>query len=201
MQGIIGRKTLKTSNLPLKIYIVGISCVGKTTIGRLLADNLKYPFYDLDEEIEKYYQKPVEKIQNECYSIIDYRQKASVVLDNLLTTEENMVIAGTTSGLKDSYFKIYKKHKKSKDLISINIIDDPENVLNRLTFYDADSKLLEKVLDDNMRKIYLKEIIADWKYFKKSLSLADLQINISNIPLAQIPGLIVQNLNEIIPSG
>ena len=184
----------------MKIYIVGISCVGKTTIGRILADYLNYPFYDLDEEVEKYYQKPIEKIQNEGYSILDYRKKASVVLDNLLTTEKNMVIAGTISGLKDSYFKIYKKHKKSKDLISINIIDDPENVLNRLTFYDADSKLLEKVLDDNMRKMYLKEIVADWKYFQKSLSLADIQINIRNIPLTQIPGLIVQNLNETHPN-
>ena len=153
----------------MKIYIVGISCVGKTTIGRLLADNLKYPFYDLDEEVEKYYQKPIEKIQNEGFSIIEYRQQASVVLDNLLKIGGNSVIAGTTAGLKDSYFRIYQKHKKSKDLISINIIDDPVNVLNRLTFYDADSKLYEKVLDEKMRKIYLKEIVADWKYFQKSL--------------------------------
>jgi shikimate kinase len=184
----------------MKIYIVGISCVGKTTIGSLLADNLNYPFYDLDEEVERYYQKPIEQIQNECYSISEYRQKASVVLDNLFTTEENSVIAGTTAGLKDSYFKIYQKHKKRKDLISIHIIDDPENVLNRLTFYDADSKLYEKVLDDKMRKMYLKEIVADWKYFQKSLSLADFQISIKNVPLNQIPGLIVQNLNETHPN-
>ncbi|MBW6534759.1 MAG: hypothetical protein K0B11_07100 [Mariniphaga sp.] len=35
------------------LYLVGISCVGKTTIGRLLATKIKYSFYDLDSEIEK----------------------------------------------------------------------------------------------------------------------------------------------------
>ena len=40
------------------IYLVGISCVGKTTIGRMLAKKKNYSFFDLDEEIEKYYQKP-----------------------------------------------------------------------------------------------------------------------------------------------
>ena len=180
----------------MKIYIVGISCVGKTTIGSLLADNLNYPFYDLDEEVERFYQKPIEHIQNECSSIIEFRQKASIVLDNLFTTDENSVIAGTIAGLKDSYFKIYQKHKKRKDLISIHIIDDPENVLNRLTFYDADSKMYEKALDDKMRKMYLKEIVADWKYFQKSLNLADLQVSIKNVPLDQIPDLLIEYLES-----
>lgn len=180
----------------MKIYIVGISCVGKTTIGSLLADNLNYTFYDLDEEVERFYQKPIEQIQNECYSIIGFRQKASIVLDNLFTTDENSVIAGTIAGLKDSYFKIYQKHKKRKDLISIHIIDDPENVLNRLTFYDADSKMYEKALDDKMRKMYLKEIVADWKYFQKSLNLADLQVSIKNVPLDQIPDLLIEYLES-----
>ena len=180
----------------MKIYIVGISCVGKTTIGSLLADNLNYTFYDLDEEVERFYQKPIEQIQNECYSIIGFRQKASIVLDNLFTTDENSVIAGTIAGLKDSYFKIYQKHKKRKDLISIHIIDDPENVLNRLTFYDADSKMYEKAMDDKMRKMYLKEIVADWKYFQKSLNLADLQVSIKNVPLDQIPDLLIEYLES-----
>ena len=48
------------------IYIVGISCVGKTTIGRMLAEKINYSFFDLDDEIESYYQKPIERIQDEC---------------------------------------------------------------------------------------------------------------------------------------
>ena len=53
----------------MKIYIVGSSCVGKTTIGKLLADYLNFSFYDLDDEIEEYYQKPIEILQRECLTM------------------------------------------------------------------------------------------------------------------------------------
>jgi shikimate kinase len=189
----------------MKIYIVGISCVGKTTIGKLLADHIDFTFYDLDDEVQKYYQKPIEILQNECLSMNGYRQKASAVLDKLLKVQENSVISGTPSGLRDSYLQTYKKHKKGIDIISINIIDKPENILDRLTFYDVDSKLLDIELDDNKKKKYLKKIIGDLNYFKKSLSRADLQISIENISLTQIPELIVKELtkihNEMMPAA
>jgi shikimate kinase len=38
------------------IYLVGISCVGKTTIGRMLAEKLDFSFYDLDLIIGRKYQ-------------------------------------------------------------------------------------------------------------------------------------------------
>jgi shikimate kinase len=179
------------------VYIVGISCVGKTTVGRLLADNLGSVFYDLDEEVQKFYQKPIERIQNECLSMNGFRKKASIVLEVLFKKEENSVIAGTPSGLRDSYLQVYKKYKKEKDIVSINIIDKPENILNRLTFYDIDSKLLKIKLEENERKKYLKKIIGDLNYFKKSLSRADLQFNIENLSLLEIPDLIKKELNEV----
>ena len=181
----------------MKIYIIGISCVGKTTIGGLLSDYLGFSFYDLDIEVQKYYQKPIEIIQNECFSMNGYRQKASVVLDKLFKSENDLVIAGTPSGLRDSYLQVYKKCKRKMDIISINIIDKPENIIDRLTFYDVDSILLEKKLDEIEKKRYLKEIIKDFNYFKKSLSRADLQINIENNILSQIPEMIVNKLNRI----
>jgi shikimate kinase len=151
----------------VKIYIVGISCVGKTAIGKLLADYLEFSFYDLDTEVEEYYQKPIEILQNVCLKMNGYRQKASVVLDELLKTPENAVISGAPSGLRDAYLQVYKKHKKVIDIKLVNIIDTPENILNRLTFYDVDSKLLDIELDENEKKKYLKKIIGDWNYFKK----------------------------------
>ena len=39
-----------------KIYLVGFSYTGKTTIGRLLAKKLGWLFYDLDEMIVKFTQ-------------------------------------------------------------------------------------------------------------------------------------------------
>jgi len=39
----------------MRCLLVGVSCVGKTTIGRLLARRLGCPFFDLDEEIERHF--------------------------------------------------------------------------------------------------------------------------------------------------
>jgi shikimate kinase len=58
------------------IYLVGMSCVGKTTIGRMLATKIGYSFFDLDEEVEKYYQKPIERIQDEFYSMKGFSGKS-----------------------------------------------------------------------------------------------------------------------------
>jgi len=130
------------------IYLVGISCVGKTTIGKLLAKKIGYTFFDLDEEIEIFYKKPIEKIQNECFTMNGYREKASVVLDFLFSKNIDSVISGTPSGLKFAFLRAYKKHKADKDLYSIHIYDSFENILKRLTFYDKDSNLMKLKLDD-----------------------------------------------------
>lgn len=37
----------------MRIYLVGFMGVGKTTVGRLLAERLRVPFVDLDEQIER----------------------------------------------------------------------------------------------------------------------------------------------------
>ena len=37
----------------MKVFLAGVSCVGKTTIGAKLASLLGYPFFDLDHEIEQ----------------------------------------------------------------------------------------------------------------------------------------------------
>lgn len=39
----------------------GISNVGKTTIGTILAKELGYSFYDLDEEVKKEFQMTLEE--------------------------------------------------------------------------------------------------------------------------------------------
>ncbi len=85
------------------IYLIGISCVGKTTIGKMLAEKIGFSFFDLDEEIQNYYEKPIERIQDECLTMNGYREKASVVLDKLFSKNVDSVISGTPSGLKFSY--------------------------------------------------------------------------------------------------
>ena len=102
------------------IYLVGISCVGKTTIGKLLANYIGFKFYDLDEQIENYFKKPIEHIQKEFITTNGFREKTSVVLNRIFNKGEDMVIASNASGLRDHYLKQYKTAKKTKDIVSIN---------------------------------------------------------------------------------
>ena len=39
----------------MRIFITGVACIGKTTIGRKLANLLEYQFFDLDYEIENFF--------------------------------------------------------------------------------------------------------------------------------------------------
>ena len=182
------------------IYIVGLSCVGKTTVGRMLAEKINYSFFDLDEEIQNYYQKPIERIQDECLTMNGYREKGSIVLDKLFSENIDSVISGTPSGLKYSYLKIYKRHK-GKELLSICLNDSFENILDRLTFYDKDSNPITDQLDESKKMRYLNEIRADFNYFKDSYQRADSQINIKDVELKKIPDMIIEliGIDALIP--
>ena len=46
--------------------------------------------------------------------------------------------------------------------------DKPENILNRIVFYDKDSNQIQNKLDEEGRNHFLKEIRKDIQYFGKS---------------------------------
>jgi shikimate kinase len=179
------------------IYLVGMGCVGKTTTGRLLAEKLGFTFFDLDEEVQEFYQKPIERIQNECLTMNEFRERASVVLDQLFSRNIDCVVAGTPAGLKFAYNSVYKRHKKDKELYSIHLYDSFENVLDRLRFYDVDSNPIDEPMSPAKRKRYLRAIKADYSYFKSSYERADLQISIEHVPLHDIPELIIAELGKL----
>ncbi|MCK9288374.1 MAG: hypothetical protein M0P29_12515 [Sphaerochaetaceae bacterium] len=133
----------------------------------------------------------------------EIRQKASIVLDNIFSKNIDSVVSGTPAGLKFSYLQVYKRHKKDKTLVSIHLYDSFENVLNRLTFYDKDSNPIIEPMDEAKRKGYLRDIIADYRYFESSYKRADFQINIEHIKLQDIPEMIVEELrkDEVLPTS
>ncbi len=49
-------------HLPVRIYLVGFMASGKSTIGRLLAERLRWTFVDLDERIEERAGMPIRRI-------------------------------------------------------------------------------------------------------------------------------------------
>ena len=59
--------------------------------------------------------------------------------------------------------------------------DKPENILERITFYNIDSKLIEKCLTSSEKRWYLNEIKKDITYFRKTYDRAHLRVDISDL--------------------
>lgn len=177
----------------MKIFLVGISCIGKTTIGRELAKEIGYRFYDLDHEIEMFFNTPIAKIQSEFITDASYRDHVSVVLKNIIAEnkEHNYVVALPPSGLRDGFLRALKKEEER---IVIALHDKPENIVNRISFFDDDSNIIEKKLSEKEKKAYLRELRLDNTYFNRTYKRANYHVNIDGLSIV----LSVEKLKEVI---
>ena len=57
--------------------------------------------------------------------------------------------------------------------------------MKRITFYDIDSRPIEKMLTSKEEELYLREIKKDITYFRKSYRRASLCIDISDLDVSQ----------------
>jgi shikimate kinase len=163
----------------MRIFLTGVGCVGKTTVGEKLAALLGCPFFDLDSEIESFFATPIERLQDKYLTMYSFRQQASKALEHLLKRKDSCdsVIALPPSGLMDNYWKVVKK---SQGTIVV-LTDDATNILKRITFYDKDSNPIEKHLTEKEKKLYLKDIKEDITYFKRTYKRADISVHISGL--------------------
>lgn len=82
------------------IFIYGPSGTGKSTIGKLLADNLKLPFIDLDTVIETNAGMSIPQIM-ETRGESAFRDLETTALKNLVNEKEGVVALGSGALLRD----------------------------------------------------------------------------------------------------
>ena len=163
----------------MRIFLTGVSCVGKSTIGERLAGLLGIAFFDLDTEVERYYGTSIERLQRRYLTMRSYREAASEVLALILSKPESKdcVIALPPSGLMEPYLNVVKKAGG----IKVALLDSPDNILARASFYDIDSRLIAKALTKRELALHLREIKKDISYFGKSFRHANFQVDISGM--------------------
>ncbi len=164
----------------MKIFIAGVSCVGKTSIGACLAGRLGCAFYDLDTEIETHFGRPIARLRAETLTPRSFRSEcATVVLKKLIgvAPESGFVMALMPSGLMDSLWGAVKK----TDRVVVVLRDSAENILSRLRFYDAESRPILKVLTDEDRSLYLRAIKEDMAYFGRTFHRGDITVDIHGL--------------------
>jgi len=151
----------------MRLYLVGVPCVGKSTIGKLIAQRLGCPFVDFDLEVEKRMGQHIESLKKSCAGFnpeYEYRERVKHVLaDVLIQNPIDLVIAMPPGGMFGQYSRILHEHP---DVVTIELQDDPINILNRIAFFDEETKPIEVQLDENSRAYYLRDIQRDVQYYK-----------------------------------
>ena len=182
----------------MRIFITGVGCVGKSTIGKKLAALLCRPFFDLDLEIESYFGTSIERLQNRFLTPYSYRVEASKALMHVLSREDsqNAIIALPSSGLMGYYWRIVKKVNSP----TVVLEDTPENILNRITFYNIDSRLIERTLSESEKQYYVKEIRRDISYYRPSYKRATLTVSIVGMDADEAAETVFRVLIESLPN-
>ena len=181
----------------MKIVITGIACVGKSTVGKLLAKRMGHLFYDFDLEIERAFGMPISRIKEDISSERAYRKKTAPVLENLMQGRD-WVIASTPSGLKDHYWKLIEK---DPEIVTVVLRDRAAHILERLTFYDDDSLLLPSAVTPANRHLYEREIQEDMKYYGSSHRKADIKFQIKGRPANQAAEALYEELMAFTPGA
>ena len=144
------------------IAIFGVTCVGKTTIGELIANDLNYAFFDLDAEMKRFYNDTIENIQRCCIGDELDIKKTLVLKDVLEKCGDSAVIA-----MSPIYYSVkYKLLFRNNNVLSILLQDSPENIVKRLVYTDDFDLVIENPKRDN--KAELKDIRYFISRYKKA---------------------------------
>ena len=143
----------------MKILIWGIPCVGKTDIGKMLAEKLNYKYFDMNEIIKKKYGT-IDNFHNIFSNDYErFKEKERIALE-IINNNDNFVMIITLICNEEIVNNII-----NTDTISIEIIDNFESIYERIMFYDEnDQPMLDsKEYRDEHKAYYTKELKNDMK--------------------------------------
>ncbi len=145
----------------MKILLFGVSCVGKSTVGQILAQKLDYKFYDLDDEIVKCLKMSLEKFVSS--GNLHWRDKQrSNVIKEIVKKDEDMVFALSPI----SYYENFKKWVNADGIVLIELYDSAENIFSRLVFSDENDNIyVDDEYKNKRRNYYLRDINSDLEWY------------------------------------
>lgn len=163
----------------MNILLFGISNVGKTTAGKIIADKLRHDFYDIDVEVSKHCNMTIKEFMDTIWPYERDKIRGEVI-GKLIGIDGDKVIAVTPM----YYTRWFSKYLKRDDVIAIELQDEPENIFNRLIFTNETGEIYEDSVEyrEKYKKYYLGEIKKDITYYKKPFSRIDNKFEMNNNP-------------------
>ncbi len=134
----------------MKIILIGFMGVGKTTIGKNIADKLNTRFIDIDEAIEKREKKTIKEIF-EVYGEEYFRKMENKLLSKLIN-EDNIVIS-TGGGIV-----------KTEE--NYNLLTNSDNVI----FLDASVETIIKNVSSTIEEINKRPLLKNSKDLYKTIN-------------------------------
>lgn len=170
------------------ILLLGITNVGKTTTGEVLAEKIGYKFYDLDYETTVYYGTTLEEFVNNIPDKLERDQKKGVVLDLLMKSkEQNKVIAISPI----VYASVFDRYLLWANTIAIELQDSVTNIFDRLVFSDEnDHCYIDDDYKNKHKEHYLQDIQEDINYYKPAFKNIRNKINING----RLPGEVAEDI-------
>jgi len=165
------------------IVILGMTGVGKTTIGKILSKILKFEFVDTDYEIERASSLKVHDFFKK-YGEAEFRQLEKKIFLKYLARKKNTIIS-TGAGIMSDAEII---DKISKESISIFLDIKISNLVNRLRHNTRNRPKLQKGnLKKNLENMYNHRI--------SNYNQANIKISVDELPAGDIVSRIIKKLN------
>lgn len=154
---------------------------GKTHWGKLLAENLAMPFFDLDEIIVKTEEKTIAEIfSGEGEEYFRYREKE--ILEQLVADHERCVIS--CGGGTPCFFNNIDFMKKEGEVVWLNTALD--TLVQRLLKEKQHRPLLRSIPDAELKTFIFKKLQDRRLYYEQ----ADVTIREENLTIEHLAGLL-----------
>ena len=172
----------------MKIHIMGASCAGSTTLGKALAAQLNFPYFDSDYYFWEQTNPP--------FTVKRDRDERIAMLKNAVEPHDNYIIGGSLVSWGDEWLSAF-------DLV-VFLYLPPEIRLQRLK--DREFERYGAVIYNDAERAKAYQIFIDWAvaYDTNAISGRTLQVHEDwltkvNCPLLQIRGdTTVQQRMELI---
>lgn len=144
----------------LKIVLVGLPGSGKSTFGRQLAEVLEFPYFDLDHQIEDYFQMKIPEIFSK-YGEGKFRTWETEVLKDFLSRDDSYVLAsgGGCPCFNDNMELINEK------AVSVYLDVPLGEISIRLGLAKAQNRPMFSGLDQGEITLKLKSLLVERDYF------------------------------------
>ncbi|NLO42128.1 MAG: hypothetical protein GX109_03730 [Bacteroidales bacterium] len=178
----------------MNVLLFGVSNVGKTTTGRLLAKKLACDFYDIDEEVRTQFNTTIEKFIN-AFGRYERDKVRGGIIRQLLARNGDKVISVSPM----YYSRCFNKYILRPDVIAIELQDEPENIFNRLVFTDENDQICEDTEEyrEAHRDYYLNDIYEDIKYYRNSFKKIEFKFQMKNDTPDVVVGRLIEQYFQI----